>query len=133
MSKSTFATWWGRAFAEALGAAAPVPVARGKAKARVAKLRGLDPKNGDALVEVSASSVLPYEVRISLQPIPDEVWEKATAALVGKAFFAAKLLASELPNEVDGQVFDDEPWADVYVTDYNPCVAQWPCDDLAVR
>lgn len=101
MSKSTFATWWGRAFAEALGAAAPVPVARGKAKARVAKLRGLDPKNGDALVEVSASSVLPYEVRISLQPIPNEVWEKATAALVGKAFFAAKLLASELPNEVE--------------------------------
>lgn len=96
-----FATWWGRAFAEALGAAAPVPVARGKAKARAARLRGLDPKNGDALVEVSASSVLPYEVRISLHPIPDEVWEKATASLIGKAFFAAKLLASELPNEVE--------------------------------
>lgn len=101
MSRQLFATWWGRAFAEALGAAAPVPVARGKAKARSAKLRGLDPKNGDALVEVSASSVLPYEVRISLTPIPDEVWDKATESLKGKAFFAAKLLASELPNEVE--------------------------------
>lgn len=95
------ATWWGQAFADAIEIAAPVPAARGKAKARAAKLRGLDAKNGEALVEVSASSVLPYEVRIALAPLPDEVWAKATEALKGKAFFAAKLLASELPNEVE--------------------------------
>lgn len=96
-----FATWWGQRFAEALGAAAPVPVARGKAKARAAKLRGLDQRTGEALVEVSASSVLPYEVRIALAPLSDEVWDAATASLRGKAFFAAKLLASELPAEVE--------------------------------
>jgi len=72
-----FATWWGQAFAEALTVAAPVPVARGKAKTRAAKIRGLDPKTGEASIEVSASSVLPYEVRIAIQPIPDEVWAKA--------------------------------------------------------
>ena len=98
---SRFSTWWGQAFAEALGAAAPVPVARGKAKARAAKLRRLDTKTGEAFVEVSASSVLPYEVRIALTPMPEEVWAAATAALRGKAFFAAKLLASELPKEVE--------------------------------
>lgn len=95
------ATWWGQAFAEALGAAAPAPVARGKRKARAAKLRGLDPKSGEALVEVSASSVLPYEVRIAIAPLPGEVWERATAALRGKAVFAAKLLASELPPGIE--------------------------------
>lgn len=98
---SRFATWWGQKFAEALGAAAPVPVARGKAKARASKLRGLDQRSGEALVEVSAASVLPYEVRIGLGPLPDEVWDAATASLRGKAFFAAKLLASELPAEVE--------------------------------
>ena len=98
---SRLATWWGQAFAEALGTAAPVPVARGKAKARAAKLKGLDARTGDALVEVSAASVLPYEVRISLSPLSDEVWRKATAELRDKAFFAAKLLASELPPEVE--------------------------------
>jgi uncharacterized Zn finger protein len=96
-----FATWWGQAFAEALTVAAPVPVARGKAKTRAAKIRGLDAKTGEASIEVSASSVLPYEVRIAIQAIPDEVWAKATTSLEGKAFFAAKLLAAELPNEVE--------------------------------
>ena len=95
------ATWWGQAFAEALAVAAPVPVARGKARTRAAKIRGLDAKTGEASIEVSASSVLPYEVRIAITAIPDEVWAKATTSLEGKAFFAAKLLASELPNEVE--------------------------------
>jgi hypothetical protein len=39
----------------------------------------------------------------------------------------------KLSNHVDGQVFDDQPWAAVDFADHYPRVAQRPCHDLAIR
>lgn len=94
-------SWWGKRWAEAVDLAAPEPKPRGRAKPRGARLRNLDPKTGEAFIEVSTSSVMPYEVRVSVVPIDDAVWEKAVPALSAQALFAAKLLAGEMPAELE--------------------------------
>lgn len=98
---STLATWWGKRWAEAIAVAAPEPRPRGRVKIRGAKLRGLDAKTGEATIEVTTASVLPYEVRISVVALPEEAWAQATAALRGRAVFAAKLLAGDMPPEIE--------------------------------
>src|SRR4051812_8057555 len=94
-------TWWAKKWAEAFQAQAPEPKIRGRQRPRSAKLRNLDHVTGEATVEVSTSSVLPYEVRIAVAPIPDEVWKGAMEKLAGRALFAAKLLAGDVPPETD--------------------------------
>ena len=94
-------SWWGKKWAESVDLAAPEPKPRGRAKPRGARLRNLDPKTGEAFIEVSTSSVMPYEIRIGVVPIEDAVWEKAIPALSAQALFAAKLLAGEMPPELE--------------------------------
>lgn len=97
-------TWWGKRWAEAVSLAAPEPKPRGRFRPRGARLRGLDAKTGEASIEVQTASVLPYEVRISIAPIADETWAIAREALGSRALFAAKLLAGEMPREVEDAV-----------------------------
>lgn len=99
--KAPLKTWWAKKWAEAFQAQPPEPKVRGRQRPRSAKLRNLDPVTGEATVEVSTSSVLPYEVRIAVTPISDEVWAGAVQRLAGRALFAAKLLAGDLPPETD--------------------------------
>lgn len=97
----TLRSWWGKQWATAVELSAPMPAPRGKQKPRGAKLRTLDSKTGEAIIEVSTSSVLPYEVRVTVAPIEDEAWARAVSALGSRAIFAAKLLAGDLPEEVE--------------------------------
>ncbi len=94
-------TWWAQKWAEAFQAQAPEPKPRGRQRPKGARLRSLDPQTGEATVEVSTSSVLPYEVRIAVVPIPEAVWAAAIQQLAGRALFAAKLLAGDLPTETE--------------------------------
>ncbi|HVO30769.1 MAG TPA: hypothetical protein VMV18_08535 [bacterium] len=100
-TKPVLRTWWGKRWAEAFAVAAPEPKLRGRGKPRAARLRSLDPATGEATVEVTTTSVLPYEVRIAVTPIARETWDAAMRKLSGRALFAAKLLASELPAETE--------------------------------
>ena len=94
-------TWWARKWAEAFQGSAPEPKPRGRQRPKGARLRNLDPVTGEATVEVQTTSVLPYEVRIAVAPIPDDVWAKAMTSLAGRALFAAKLLAADVPPETE--------------------------------
>lgn len=101
MTQGTMRTWWGKRWSQAIHDSAPMPTPRGRQKPRGAKLRSLDPKTSEATVEVATSSVLPYEVRISVAPIADAAWVTAANALASRAVYAAKLLAGELPEDVE--------------------------------
>ena len=100
-AKPPLKTWWAKKWAEAFQSQAPETKVRGRQRPRSAKLRSLDPSTGEATVEVSTSSVLPYEIRIAVTPIPEEVWAGAMQKLAGRALFAAKLLAGDVPPETD--------------------------------
>ncbi len=95
-------SWWGRRWAEALSIPEREPRGRGRLRIRSVKLRELDRRSGEATVEVTTSSIVPYEVRIQVAPFPEPVWRAAMAGAKSGASTAARLLAGDLPEEVEG-------------------------------
>lgn len=57
-------------------------------------------KNGVAAT-VQGSRVKPYRVTIQVMPLKAEEWEKALDVLAGQAVYAAKLLAGEMPENIE--------------------------------
>src|SRR6185503_13037509 len=55
--------------------------------------------------KVQGSRPTPYNVTIEMKPLTDAQWEQVTARLARQAIFAAKLLAGEMPQDIE-QAFD---------------------------
>ncbi len=60
---------------------------------------------GEVRATVQGSRVKPYMVRIGLATFRDSVWAKVERRLASQALFSARLLAGELPGEIEA-VFD---------------------------
>lgn len=95
-------TWWsGRwlAFLESLGVGARL--GRGRAYARAGQVMSLKVERGLVSARVQGSRPRPYTVTIRLAPLPQGQWEKAIAAMASQALFAARLLAGEMPQNIE--------------------------------
>ncbi|MCO5991941.1 SWIM zinc finger family protein [Actinoallomurus rhizosphaericola] len=94
--------WWSRRFIDVLESFADRGrLTRGRTYARkgqVMKLR-IDAYEVTALVQ--GSDPEPYEVSIGIDPVPDTVWESIEQALASQAVFRARLLAGEMPPEIE--------------------------------
>ncbi len=51
--------------------------------------------------KVQGSMPKPYNVKIKLMPLSDAEWDKVTDAMASQAIFAAKLLAGEMPTNIE--------------------------------
>ena len=51
--------------------------------------------------KVQGSRARPYDVAIEVKPLADKQWEQAIDALSEQAIFAAKLLAGEMPQDIE--------------------------------
>jgi uncharacterized Zn finger protein len=60
---------------------------------------------GIVVATVQGSRVEPYRVTIRVERLADETWRGVEAALAAQAVFRAKLLAGEMPQEIE-DVFD---------------------------
>ncbi|MET8910528.1 SWIM zinc finger family protein [Micromonospora sp. NPDC004551] len=95
-------SWWSRRFLEVLESfALGTRLTRGRAYARRGQVLRLDVTPGLVTASVQGSRPDPYPVRIGLAAYPDEVWERIEAELAGQAFFSARLLAGDLPAELE--------------------------------
>jgi len=97
-------TWWGERWVRALarfGAAYTARLRRGFTYAQQGRVHDLDAVGGVVSASVTGSRPTPYRVMLSLKPLPDATWDRAIAAMAGKARFAAQLLAGEMPHEID--------------------------------
>ncbi|MFI7427341.1 SWIM zinc finger family protein [Micromonospora sp. NPDC049836] len=95
-------SWWSRRFLEVLESfALGTRLTRGRAYARRGQVLRLDVAPGLVTASVQGSRPEPYPVRIRLAAYPDEVWERLAAELAGQAFFSARLLAGDLPAELE--------------------------------
>ena len=56
--------------------------------------------------QVQGSRPKPYRVRIQVTPLTTPQWRRVEQALAGQALFRAKLLAGEMPREIE-EVFAD--------------------------
>ena len=95
-------TWWSKRWIkvlESLGMGARLD--RGRAYARRGQVVSIDIQTGLVKAKVQGTQARPYSIVIRLEPLSEEIWEKVTGAMAEQAIFAAKLLAGEMPQNIE--------------------------------
>ncbi|MFG2051159.1 SWIM zinc finger family protein [Micromonospora sp. NPDC048935] len=95
-------SWWSRRFLEVLESfALGTRLTRGRSYARAGQVLTLDIAPGRVSAVVQGSRPQPYQVSIALESFPAALWSRIEAELAGQAFFSARLLAGDLPDELE--------------------------------
>jgi len=95
-------TWWaGRWIAALERLVDPGRLSRGRSYARSGQVLNLDIQPGRVNSRVQGSRPQPYKVHIQIKPLSDREWDKVTQAMAAQAIFAAKLLAGEMPPNIE--------------------------------
>ena len=95
-------TWWAGLWIEALERLVdPGRLSRGRSYARSGQVLNLDIKLGRVDSRVQGSRPTPYKVRIEIKPLAEKAWDKVVDAMAAQAIFAAKLLAGEMPHNIE--------------------------------
>ena len=95
-------TWWSKrwvAVLESFGMG--TRLTRGRSYARQGQVVSIDVEPGVIKAKVQGSRPKPYDVKIKLQPLSDKNWQSVTDAMAAQAIFAAKLLAGEMPTNIE--------------------------------
>ncbi|HEX7316144.1 MAG TPA: SWIM zinc finger family protein [Pyrinomonadaceae bacterium] len=79
-------------------------LSRGRSYARKGQVMNVDIGKGSVKAKVQGSSSRPYRITIEIKALTERDWRNLAQALSGEAIFAAKLLAGEMPQEIE-QVF----------------------------
>ena len=101
--------WWSRRFIavlESYGAGMSGRLQRGKNYARRGQVIEFSLGAGKVAARVQGSRPRPYQVRISVSPLTTAQWREVESRLAARALFRARLLAGEMPAEIE-QVFAD--------------------------
>jgi uncharacterized Zn finger protein len=95
-------TWWSRRFIELLESLRiGGRMDRGRTYARQGQVISLDVEPGAVTAAVQGSRARPYRVRIGLARLSEADWRLAEAAMVSRAAFLARLLAGEMPADIE--------------------------------
>nr|WP_218889636.1 SWIM zinc finger family protein [Saccharopolyspora hordei] len=98
-------TWWSRRFIEVLESfGMGGRLQRGKNYARSGQVLNLTLSTSVVVGLVQGSRPEPYRARIGVKALSAEQWDQVERALAGQALYAAKLLAGEMPEDVE-QIF----------------------------
>jgi uncharacterized Zn finger protein len=99
--------WWSLRFIEVLESfGLKSRLARGRNYARTGQVLDLQISCGYVNARVQGSRVKPYRVQLQVLPLTTSQWRTVEAALASQALFRAKLLAGEMPPEIE-EVFAD--------------------------
>ncbi len=74
---------------------------RGRSYARQGQVLSIDVQVGIVKSRVQGSRPRPYNIEIRLKPLSDKDWDAVTEAMAAQAIFAAKLLAGEMPTNIE--------------------------------
>ncbi|MEO6727070.1 MAG: SWIM zinc finger family protein [Blastocatellia bacterium] len=100
-------TWWGKRWVGTLESFdIGERLTRGRSYARSGQVLSIDIAKGEIKSKVQGSFPQPYKITIKLKEIDSAGWRKLTKALASQAIFAAKLMAGEMPQEIE-QAFKD--------------------------
>jgi uncharacterized Zn finger protein len=95
-------TWWsGRFIAVLESIIVGGRLQRGRNYARRGQVLSMDVTAGLVSALVQGSRVQPYRVRIGLDAFGQPEWAAAERALAGSAWYSAKLLAAEMPEDIE--------------------------------
>jgi len=94
--------WWSRRFIDVLESFGMAGrLSRGRNYARRGQVLGFEISCGYVTAQVQGSRPKPYRVQIQLIPLTKPQWRKVEQALAARALFRAKLLAGEMPPEIE--------------------------------
>jgi uncharacterized Zn finger protein len=99
--------WWSRRFIgvlESYGMSGRL--ARGRSYARAGQVLDFELAQGKITAQVQGSRARPYQVKIGVLPLTTAQWRRVQDRLASQALFRAKLLAGEMPHEIE-EVFDE--------------------------
>ncbi len=99
--------WWSQRFIgvlESYGMSGRL--ARGRSYARAGQVLDFALSQGKVTARVQGSRARPYQVHIGVLPLTTAQWRRVQKRLASQALFRAKLLAGEMPHEIE-EVFDD--------------------------
>jgi uncharacterized Zn finger protein len=74
---------------------------RARNYAREGKVLSLAFQGAEVIAQVQGTAPEPYEVSLALDPFSDEQWEYVIEEMSQRAIFAAKLLAGEMPQNIE--------------------------------
>lgn len=98
------ATWWGQRWTEALGRFGgeySARLGRGRSYARQGRVHDLTVRDGEVTARVTGSRPTPYRVTLRVAPLADRTWARVIETMAARAVFAARLLAGEMPEQID--------------------------------
>jgi uncharacterized Zn finger protein len=94
--------WWSRRFIDVLESfGMQSRLARGRNYARSGQVLSLDIGTGHVIAHVQGSRVKPYKVTLTVDPLTKPQWRAVERALAARAVFRARLLAGEMPAEIE--------------------------------
>lgn len=101
--KGAFASsWWGKRWIQTLESfKIGARLDRGRTYARKGQVLSIDIEKGVIHAKVQGSRSTPYKVQIKVTEIKDAEWKKLIDVLKQKPIFAAKLLAGEIPDDIE--------------------------------
>jgi len=129
--------WWSKRFVEVLddyGLGARMQ--RGKRYARTGQLLSFDVQPGQLLAQVQGSRATPYLVTVGAPVTSDAQWAEVDSALASRVKFAARLLAGDVPRELEdvfagaGMALLPSRWSDIVARCTCPDIAN-PCKHIA--
>src|SRR5215510_97654 len=95
-------TWWSRRFIAILESFDYASrLQRGRHYARRGQVMDLEVRKGVVEAHVQGSRPRPYKVRLGVEVLSEPDWMRAEKAMASKALFMAKLLAGEMPREIE--------------------------------
>jgi uncharacterized Zn finger protein len=95
-------SWWSRRFLSAVESIlSGGRLTRGRTYARQGQVIDLGIGAGLVVAQVQGSRRTPYGVQISMPAASDARWDAIVGALAAQAGYAARLLAGELPHEIE--------------------------------
>ena len=100
-------SWWARRWIEVLESFnIGARLGRGRSYARQGQVLSIDIEKGLVTAKVQGSRRQPYKVAIKVKTLTAANWKKLSQSLSKQAIFAAKLLAGEMPENIE-EAFQD--------------------------
>ena len=95
-------TWWAKRWTSALELLGwSSRLQRGRAYARQGNVLEVKVRPGRIDARVQGSRTRPYRVTVNIDPLSDSDWDEAASAMAEHASFAARLLAGEMPQNIE--------------------------------
>ena len=95
-------SWWASRWIEVLeGFDLGARLGRGRSYARRGQVLSIDVEKGAVMASVQGSRARPYRVEIRVEMLGGSDWKKVTTALSERPVFAAKMLAGQMPENIE--------------------------------